>query len=307
MGQSMKTLTKLLILSFTVFVFGCSTNNAKKDDPYVNLSAKEIYDKGHTQWKKGSYEQALKDFRGLDTHFPYGAYTEQAQLESVYVNFLFEDYPAAIASADRFIRLHPRHPNLDYVYYMRGIVRYSENIGFLQRNLPIRHEIRDVTPDRDAFVMFTELVKRFPNSKYSADARQRMIYLRNTLASHELHVAEFYMHRKAYIAAANRAQYIVKNFNETPETPKALALMADAYQHLQMDDLAKDALKVLSYNYPKQAPALTTHLAEARTEAFEKTPPVADAITKPAPLLTTPLNTSPVLASSKNAPDKDES
>jgi outer membrane protein assembly factor BamD len=162
----------------------------------------------------------------------------------------YEENASAIAAAERFIKLHPRHPNVDYAYYLKGLVNFSQGSTIVDRIIPRDMSQRDPGAARQAFDDFSELVRRFPDSKYANDSRQRMLYLKNLLADHEVHVADYYMRRGAFVAAANRARYVVENYQRTPAVPEALAIMAKAYRLMDLDDLAADALRVLEMNYP---------------------------------------------------------
>jgi outer membrane protein assembly factor BamD len=163
------------------------------------------------------------------------------------------DSENALSTADRFIRQNPRHPNVDYAYYMKGLIKFNNEVGFFQSLFAADLSQRDASSAREAFEHFSELMRRFPESKYAADARQRMIFLRNRLAEYELHVARFYMSREAYLAAANRAKYVVEHFPKTPAVKEALTIMITAYDLLELDDLAEQTREVLEFNYPNSS------------------------------------------------------
>ena len=166
-----------------------------------------------------------------------------------------DELPAAMAAADRFIRLHPRNPHIDYAYYMRGIIKFTENRSFVDRILPIDRGLRDLTAPRSAYNNFADLVRLYPDSPYSPDARQHMLFIRNVLAHNELTVAQWYMRREAYVAAANRAQFVVEHYPETPSVPEALRIMVRAYEELGLDDLAETSELLLLENYPNSPAA----------------------------------------------------
>jgi outer membrane protein assembly factor BamD len=157
---------------------------------------------------------------------------------------------SAAAAADRFIRLHPNHDNVDYAYYMKGLSAFEAERSFFAKYLPIDVAQRDPGAARDSFDSFTTLINRFPDSEYAADAQRRMQYLKNRLATYEIHVALYYMKRQAWLAAANRGRYVVENLQETPATPDALAIMAEAYTELGLTELAADASTILATNFP---------------------------------------------------------
>ena len=196
------------------------------------------------------WEDAIANLQSLEAQFPFGTYAEQAQLELVYAYHRSADYEAAIAAADRFIRLHPRHPNVDYAYYVKGLSYLSQSSSFLDSFLPTDNTSRDPGAARDAFGTFSELLTLYPNSTYSADARKRMIYLRNLLARYEIHAANYYFERGAYVAAANRGRFVVENFQQTPSVPDGLAIMAEAYHLMGKDELSRNAVEVLAANFP---------------------------------------------------------
>lgn len=199
---------------------------------------------------KNNYAKAIKDFEALEARYPYGEYSHAAQLALINAYYKKGDYPLALSTADRFIRMNPRDPQVDYAYYLKGLVSYDQNSSFMYRYLPIERSARDSTPAHESFLAFKDLVDQFPNSQYAPEARQRMIYLRNQLAAHELHIANYYMKREAYIAATNRADYIVKNYERTTAVPKALCTMVIAYRCLGMIDLSEAAQQILDINFP---------------------------------------------------------
>jgi outer membrane protein assembly factor BamD len=172
----------------------------------------------------------------------------QGQLDVAYAHYKAEEPEEAIAAADRFIKLYPQNPYVDYAYYLKGIVNYNRSVGFIDRFIPTDQSQRDPGSALDAFEDFAELVRRFPDSKYAEDARQRMLYLRSNLARNEVNVAEYYMRRGAYLAAANRAQYVIERFQRTAAVEDALEVMIEAYERLGKEQLAADARRVLELN-----------------------------------------------------------
>ena len=153
-------------------------------------------------------------------------------------------------AADRFIRLHPGDPNVDYAYYMKGLAAYTANEDIFARFVPTDNTKRDTSQAREAFAEFAQLLARFPDSPYAADAEARMIALRNLLARHEINIANYYLRRGAYLAAANRGRYVVENFQRTPAVANGLAVMAQGYILLNMDELAEESIAVLAKNFP---------------------------------------------------------
>ncbi len=200
--------------------------------------------------RAGNYDQAVAMLEGLESQFPFGRYAEQAQLELIYARYMSYDHDAARAAADRFIRLHPHHDGTDYAYYIKGLGAYHKSRAFMDRLFSTDVSKRDMTPVREAYADFAQLLARYPNSQYVPDARQRMIYLRNVLARSELNVADYYMRRGAYVAAANRARYVVENYPRSKAVPDALALAVEANHKMGLDEAANDALRVLALNHP---------------------------------------------------------
>jgi outer membrane protein assembly factor BamD len=234
---------------------GCSLmpwNKDKERDAEAELNATEqmLYRNAQRSLRAGNYQAAIEDLELLESRFPFGRYAEQAQLEIVYAHYMSFDPEAARSAADRFIRLHPQHPNVDYAYYLKGLAAYHRNRGVFDRLMTTDVSRRDMTSNREAYEDFNLLLSQFPNSAYAPDARQRMIYLRNVLARSEINIANFYMERGAYVAAANRARFVVENYSRSEAVPEALALIIEANVKLGMDDAADDALRVLATNFP---------------------------------------------------------
>lgn len=237
----------LSLLLLTALLVGCSGNEEKP----AEMTEQEIYEAAQENLANESFSLAVKNLQLLESRFPFGPYAEQAQLELIFAHYRNFEPEASIAAADRFIRLHPQHPNIDYAYYMRGLANYTEGTGLLERFLPTDMTQRDPGSAVQAFEDFRQLLYRFPDSRYAPDARARMIYLRARLARHEINVANYYFKRRAYLAAANRGRYVVENFPQAPAIPDALAVMTQAYQLLGLNDLANDTLKVLRNNHPE--------------------------------------------------------
>jgi len=245
-ASALRLLT-VLALAAVLGLAGCK----KDQEDQAGVTAEEYYAQAKRALDLGSYDRAILLYKQMQTYYPFGRYTEQAQLELAYAYHKAYEPEAALAQADRFIRTYPSHPNVDYAYYLRGLIHYEQNASFFDRWLPERKRDRDQTAAREAFNDFEELIRRFPESRYAPDAKQRMIYLRNNLATYEIYVAEYYLRRKAYIAAANRGRYVIETFPGSPMTPEALRVMHEAYTGLQMDELAEDAWRVLALNYPE--------------------------------------------------------
>jgi outer membrane protein assembly factor BamD len=236
-----------LALILVLLLSGCSWFE-KKEEP--NLSASKLFSDAMGDMDDKNYEQAIKKFETLEARYPYGRYAEQAQLEVAYAYYKQEDVASTTAACDRFIKLHPTHPNVDYAYYMKGLANFNENMGVIASIGGQDMTERDPKQARQSYDAFKELATRFPNSKYTEDAAARMRYVLNGLANYEVQVARYYMKRKAYVAAVNRAQYILKNYQKTPATEEALLIMVKAYDAMGMTDLRDDAERVMKQNFP---------------------------------------------------------
>ncbi len=249
----MRSITLLLLA--TLALGGCSWmpfvgGDKDKESETEGYTEQDFYKVIQRDLRASRWENAIENLQALEAQFPFGSYAEQAQLELIYAYHRSADYEAAKAAADRFIRLHPRHPNVDYAYYLKGLSSLKQSRSFLDSFLPTDNTSRDPGAAREAFSTFSELLNQYPNSSYAADARKRMIFLRNLLARYEIHAANYYFERGAYVAAANRGRYVVENFQQTPAVPDALAVMAEAYRLLDKEQLSDDAIKVLVANYP---------------------------------------------------------
>jgi outer membrane protein assembly factor BamD len=238
------------IVSLLLFLLaGCATTTDPAD-AYKGESPEQIFQKGEEAMRDKSYGEAIKRFEALDVQYPFGRDTEIAQLHIIYAYYKNSDYVSAEAAADRFIHAHPTSPHVDYAYLMRGLSNYYQNIGVFERLFTVDLATRDPAQLKKSFADFSELTTRFPNSVYTPEAHQYMIYLRNLLANHQLEVAQFYFEHKAYIAAANRASLVVRHYQGAPAVPYALVIMAKSYQSLHMNDLANRTIAVIQYNYP---------------------------------------------------------
>lgn len=224
------------------------------DDDCVDWDANKFRSQAKKAVDNGNYEKAIKIYEALEARFPFGPDSAQTQLDIAYAYYKNADPESAIAAADRFIKMNPRSPHVDYAYYLKGLVNYNRDIGFIQRFVPTDASQRDPGNARNALDIFSELVRKFPDSRYVTDSKKRMIALKNNLAMHEVHVARYYLKRKAYVAAANRAAQVVEKYQRTTAVPYALMVMQEAYTKLEMLDLAKDAENVYKLNFPNGPP-----------------------------------------------------
>lgn len=219
-------------------------------DETAGWSAQRLYAEAKDNLNSGNYERAVKLYETLESRYPFGRYAQQAQLEIAYAYYKDNEPISAIAACDRFIKLHPNHPHVDYAYYLKGLVNFNDDLGYLGNLVEQDLSERDPRAARDAFLAFKELVTRFPDSKYAPDALARMKYLVNALANHEVHVAKYYLKRQAWVAAANRAKEVLKTYPDAPAMEEALAILVIAYDKLQLTDLRDDAQRVLKLNFP---------------------------------------------------------
>jgi outer membrane protein assembly factor BamD len=243
----------ILLLIALLAIGACSNKNE-----FAGSTEEYLYDLGSRALDVSNYPRAIAIFQELEAQFPFGEYAAQSQIELVYAYYRNGEPEAARAAADRFIRLHPDDPNIDYAYYMKGMSFYTENSRFLGRYMPTDPSKRDPGKAREAFADFAQLLARYPDSPYAPDARARMIYLKNMLSAYEIHVAEFYIERQAYLSALNRARFVVENYQGTPAVPRAMEIMVEMYLRMGLNDLADTSLIVLKENYPG-SPALDSN------------------------------------------------
>jgi outer membrane protein assembly factor BamD len=228
---------------------GCSWLPTQADET-AGWSADQLYRAAHDAMLDGNYTRATKLFETLEARFPYGRYAQQAILETAYASWRGYEPAAAIAAADRFIRTYPNHPNVDYAYYLKGLVHFKEDQGILGYVYELDLSERDPKEMSSAFAAFKDLTTRFPDSKYYEDSLQRMRYLNNALATYQLKVARYYYNRGAYIAAANRAQGVLLNNPQTPANEQALDVMRSSYQKLGLEQLSQDSQQILAKTFP---------------------------------------------------------
>ena len=230
-----------------LLVSSCSSNEEMPDERLVE---KELYDQAQTRLKNGSFSTAIMSLEALESRFPFGRYAEQAQAELIYAYYMNSQFEASQSAAERFINLHPRHSHTGYAFYMKGLAAFTDDSGLFSRYFQSDLAKREVVMAQTSFGELSEFISRYPESKYVPHAQQRMIYLRNLLAEHEIYVADFYMKRGAYLAAIGRAKYVIENLPNTPQTPFALSILIEAYEILEYEELRKTSLEILNANYP---------------------------------------------------------
>jgi outer membrane protein assembly factor BamD len=246
-------MTRIVFLASVLALAGCSLwpfghDKSKEEDR--NSSEQMLYRSAQTSLRSGNYRDAIEKLQKLEARFPFGRYAEQAQLELIYANFMSYQPEAVRSAADRFIRLHPQHPNVDYAYYLKGLSEFNRDRGLLDRFASTDISKRDPSSARQSFTDFSELLQRFPESEYAADARLRMIYLVEVLAKYEINVANFYVRRGAYVAAANRARNVVEHYSQSQSVDEALAILVETNWRLGLPDAANDSLRILAINEP---------------------------------------------------------
>jgi outer membrane protein assembly factor BamD len=255
-------LIKILFIGcLSLTLSACSTlgdlfsgSSSSTDDEYVGWDVAKFRSEGKAALDAGSYEKAVRIYEAIQTRYPFGEGSSQAELDLAYAYYKSGKYEESVSTADRFIKMNPRSPGVDYAIYLKGLSNFNRDIGFIDRFLPTDTSQRDQSKVQTSYNNFKELVERFPNSKYTADARLRMTAVRNNIAMHEVHIARYYIKRKAYVAAASRASAVVEKYQGTPAVPYALQVMQEAYNNLGMADLAKDATRVYELNYPNGPP-----------------------------------------------------
>lgn len=243
---------KLRVLVAACALLGLSACSLfpEKADETKNWSVTKLYSEARDEMNGGHYEAAIKLFERLESNYPFGTYATQAQMEIAYAYYKTNDQAQALAAVERFIKLHPNHPTADYMYYLRGLINFNDQIGFLSAIYSQDPTERDPKATRESFAAFKALVDKFPDSKYTPDAISRMKYLVNAMAQYEVHVANYYYRRGAYLAALNRAQGAVTDYSDAPAIEEALFLMIRCYDKMGNLDLRDDAQRVFVKNYP---------------------------------------------------------
>lgn len=239
-------------LALAFALTGCGLLPDKVDET-KDWSAAKLYSEARDELNTGNYEKAIQYFEKLESRYPFGTYAQQAQMEIAYAYYRQGEQPQALAAVERFIKLHPNHPNVDYMYYLRGLINFNDRLGFFDFIAKQDPSERDPKAAREAFDSFKQLAERFPNSIYTKDAISRMKYLVDAMAQYEVHVASYYYRRGAYLAAANRAQIAVKEYRDAPAIEEGLSIMVRSYDALGLTDLRDDAARVMKASFPNSA------------------------------------------------------
>ena len=249
----MKQMKVLLILSLLFSLSACNKWWAKDENednsPYKGMSAKQLYTEAQQAMTKEQYTSAIKRLEALETMYPFNDYAEQAEIDLIYAYYKKGDYPSTAATAERFIHLYPRAKSVDYAYYMKGLANFQQTHGTMANLLPLDESWRDPGTQSEAYTDFATLIQKFPESRYKANALQRMIYLRNLFAQRELNTASYYFDHKMYVASAERANYLIKTYPQAPSAKGALAVLYRANLQLGLKKAADDALAVYQATY----------------------------------------------------------
>ena len=245
-------LARFVIVGLCALCASCGLlpGETDKDKEISKWPEDRLYQAAKEHLDAGNCSSAIEYYEKLQSRYPFGVYTQQAQLELGYCHYKTDEPGSAISTLDRFMKLYPSHPHMAYAFYLRGLVNFGVGQGLADRYLSKDPSQRDPGASLKSFNDFAEVIKRFPESKYVEDSQLRMRHLRNLLSRHEVNVANYYMRRGAFVAAANRARYVVENYQQTPSMPEALVLMAKSYKILELNDLSDDALRVLQLNFP---------------------------------------------------------
>jgi len=240
---------KFFILLPIVSVFMISCNS---DGPEIEQPEKIYYDQAQKRMATKNFFGAIEALEAIETRYPFGKYAEQAQVELIYVYFMNSDNDASHAAAEKFIRLHPRHPNIDYAYFMKGLSSYTRDNSLMQRLTESDLSNRDVSGAKQSFSELTEFLTRYPESQYAPYAKQRNIYLRNMIARNELAAADYYLSIDAYVAAVRRAKYVIENIPNSSENFRALKVLEKSYKALGYSKLYEDVVRILDLNYSEE-------------------------------------------------------
>lgn len=240
-----------VLLGTVVTLAGCSSSESEEEKIVLaNMGAQQLYERASESMEVGNFSAAAQTLSALDSRYPFGPLSHQVQLDLIYSYYKSGKIDETLATIDRFIRLNPNHSDVDYAYYMRGLTNMESDSNLFQELLTIDRSDRDPSKSRQAFEDFRRLIEQYPNSKYAADAKKRMLHIKDRLARYEIAIARFYMRRQAYVAAANRGRYVIEHFPDTTQVKDALEIMVSSYEQLGLDDLRLNAMKTLKLNFP---------------------------------------------------------
>lgn len=250
--SSLRTISLTFFLAASaamLLLSGCAGSDGQKDDTDI-WSETKLYSEATDKLNDSDFAKCGKYFEKLEARFPFGPYSQQAQMNAAYCYWKAQEQVQALVAIDRFIKLHQGSPSLDYAYYLKGLISFNDDLGWLGKFTGQDLSERDPKAAKEAFESFKAIVERFPDSKYAPDALDRMRYIVNSLAEADVIVARFYFQRGAYLASANRAQLVIRDYDRAPAVEEALYLLMKSYEKLGMTDLSNDALRVLQLNFP---------------------------------------------------------
>ena len=237
----------ILVVLISSILVGCNS-----DGPEIEQPEKIYYDQAQKRMNAKNYYGAIESLEAIENRYPFGKYAEQAQVELIYAHFMNSETEASHTAAEKFIRLHPRHPNIDYAYFMKGLSSYTRDREFLNRVSDTDLSNRDISGAKESFAELTEFLTRFPDSQYAPYAKQRNVYLRNMIAKNELAAADYYLTIDAYVAALRRANYVLENIPNSSENYRALKVLETSYKALGYSELLNDLRVVININYPDE-------------------------------------------------------
>ena len=237
----------ILVVLISSILVGCNS-----DGPEIEQPEKIYYDQAQKRMNAKNYYGAIESLEAIENRYPFGKYAEQAQVELIYAHFMNSETEASHTAAEKFIRLHPRHPNIDYAYFMKGLSSYTRDREFLNRVSDTDLSNRDISGAKESFAELTEFLTKFPDSQYAPYAKQRNVYLRNMIAKNELAAADYYLTIDAYVAALRRANYVVENIPNSSENYRALKVLETSYKALGYSELLNDLRVVININYPDE-------------------------------------------------------
>lgn len=246
---SKKYLNKLILAAGILALGGCASG-PDEDLVVANQGAEVLYENAKQSMDQGNFNLAATTLSSIDSRYPFGPLSHQVQLDLIYSYYKVGKTDQALATIDRFVRLNPNHADVDYALYMRGLTNMDVDRNLFQDMVGIDRSDRDPSKSREAFEDFRRLIEKFPESKYSADAKKRMLFIKNRLAKYEIKIARYYMRRQAYVAAANRGRYVLESFPDSIHLQEALEIMAECYDQLNLTELKENVLKTLRLNFP---------------------------------------------------------
>ena len=237
----------------TLVIVGLSSCSTPREDRIKRMSAVQLLEEGDREVKSGNYKSSVDHFNAVEARFPHSSLAEQAKFNKIYALYHDRNFDEALREIDDFMKLYPNHPDIAYAWYMQGLINFDRARSILDKLMPPDRSKIDQQQMTDSLNSFLHILEHYPDSVYADDSAKRVVYLRNTLAESEMHIAEFYFKRKAYVGAANRAQYVLDHYDHTPSLSDALYLQVRAYRELGLTDLAENRLALLRHNFPQDS------------------------------------------------------